>query len=247
MTAPAGSAPVASTFPRLYRVVLEMLVTRARVLALGGLAVIAVLLSIAVHATPPYDRSDAAWQLVDSYGLSLLVPVVALVFASASLGDPSEDGTLVYLWLRPIPRWQLAVAAFAASLTLTVPLAVAPMILASIIASAGARLVGATAVALLIAAVAYSAVFCGLGLRVRRALVWGMAYLLIWEQAVARVSHGAARLSLFISARSVLAWIDGHQAPRNAVSPVTGIVFPAAVTIVALWLTRRSLDRGEVT
>ena len=41
---------------------------------------------------------------MDSYGLSLLIPVVALVFASAALGYLAEDGTLVYLWLRPLAR-----------------------------------------------------------------------------------------------------------------------------------------------
>ena len=72
--------------------------------------------------------ADAAWTLVDAYGLSLLIPVVALVFASAALGDLAEDGTLVYLWLRPLPRWQLALAAFAASVTVAVPVAVLPLV-----------------------------------------------------------------------------------------------------------------------
>ena len=93
---------------------------------------------------------------------------------------------------------------------------------------------------------AYSAVFCGLGLRVRRALAWGLAYLLIWEQAVARVSHGAARASLFISTRSLAAYIAHHRPPHNAVAWTTGLVFPLVVTVAALVLTTRSLDRGEI-
>ena len=61
--------------------------------------------------------------------------------------------------------------------------------------------------------IAYSAVFCGLGLRVRRALAWGLAYLLIWEQAVARVSHGAARASIFVNTRSLAAYVAHHSPP----------------------------------
>ena len=97
------------------------------------------------------------------------------------------------------------------------------------------------------AQVAYSAVFCGLGLRVRRALAWGLAYLLIWEQAVGRVSHGAARASLFINARSLVAYIADRPPPRNAVAPATAVILLLVVSVVAVLLTTRSLNRGEVT
>jgi ABC-2 type transport system permease protein len=176
----------------------------------------------------------------------LLVPVVSLVFASAALGDVAEDGTLVYLWLRPYPRWQLAVAAFAASVTVVVPVAVLPLVIAAAITGEGGRLVAGAAVGGLLMTVAYSAVFCGLGLRVRRALAWGLAYLLIWEQAVARVSHGAARASIFVNTRSLAAYIAHHSPPRNAVAWTTGLIFPLVVVVVALVLTSRSLDRGEI-
>ena len=53
--------------------------------------------------TPP-TRIEAGTSFIDAFGLSLLVPVTTLVFASAALGDPADDGTLVYLWLRPVPR-----------------------------------------------------------------------------------------------------------------------------------------------
>ena len=233
---------------RLWSVLTSSIATRARLLALGALGLGAVLLGVGVRVANPTDRAQAAWSVVNGYGLSLLVPVVALVFASASLGDPSEDGTLVYLWLRPVPRWQLALSAFAASVTVVAPIAVAPLVVGAAVTGTGWRLVAASAAGGMLATVAYSAVFCGLGLRVRRALAWGLAYLLIWEEAVARISHGAARVSLFVSTRSLAASIARHTPPpRNSVSAVTGLVFPLVVTVVALAVTARSLDRGEVT
>jgi len=213
---------------------------------MGLLGVVAVALGLAVHFTNSGNRPGAAWSLVDSYGLSLLVPVVALVFASAALGDLAEDHTLVYLWLRPVPRSQLAIGAVAATITVVVPIAVIPLVIGAALTGDGGRLVAAAAVGGTLATVAYSAVFCGIGLRVRRALAWGMAYLLIWEQAVARVSHGAARASLFISSRSVAARVAGHPPPHNAVAWPTGLIFPLVVTVVAVALTARSLNRGEI-
>lgn len=231
----------------LYITLVRALATRGRLLAMGGLGFIAVLLGILVRSRSVFDRPDAAWRLVDNYGLSVLVPVVALVFASAVLGDPAEDGTLVYLWLRPVPRWQLALVAGAAALTVSVPLAVAPTVAASVLSGAGGRLVlGATCGALL-AAAAYTAVFVGLGLRVRRALAWGLAYLVIWEQAVARIAKGAARLSISVTSRTVDARLAGHDPlPRNAMSMPVALVVPLVFTALALVFTARSLDRGEI-
>jgi ABC-2 type transport system permease protein len=243
--APAGATAAAV---RVWTVLVSSIATRARLVGLGILGLGAIVLGVAIRVAQPTDQAHATWTLVDGYGLSLLIPVVALVFASAAFGDPAEDGTLVYLWLRPLPRWQLALAAFAASVTVVGPVAVAPLVVGAAITGTGWRVVAAAAAGGMLATVAYSAVFCGLGLRVRRALAWGLAYLLIWEQAVARVSHGAARASLFINTRSLAASIGRHSPPpRNAVSPVTGLVFPLVVTLLALALTTRSLDRGEVT
>ena len=59
----------------------------------------AVVIGVFIRASNPFNRPGAAWSLVDAYGLSLLVPVVAVLFATAALGDLAEDGTLVYLWL----------------------------------------------------------------------------------------------------------------------------------------------------
>ena len=231
----------------LYRTTLRSLGTRGRLLALGAMGFIAVLLAILVRARS-FDRTDAAFRVVDGYGLSVLVPVVALVFASAALGDPAEDGTLVYLWLRPVPRWQLAVAAAAAALTISVPTAVAPVIIAAAITGIGSRFVVGAACGALMAAAAYTAVFSGLGLRVRRALAWGLAYLLIWEQAVARVAKGAARVSISVTTRTITARLANHTPlPRNAMSMPVAVLVPAIATAVALALTSRSLERGEIT
>jgi ABC-2 type transport system permease protein len=216
------------------------------VLGLGLLGLGAVVIGVAIRAANPLDRAQASWSLVDSYGLSLLVPVVALLFGSAALGDLSEDGTLVYLWLRPVARSWLALSALAAAVTAALPISVIPLVIGTALSGGSGKLLAATAAASVLATLAYSAVFSGLGLRVRRALAWGLAYLLIWEQAVARVSHGAARASLFISTRSLAAHIAGQQPPKNAVAWTTGLAFPLIVVAVALYVTTRSLDRGEI-
>ena len=72
----------------MWWVIVRSIATRVRVAGLGLLGAAAVALGIAVRLAQPANRPNAAWTLVDGYGLSLLIPVVALVLASdASLGD----------------------------------------------------------------------------------------------------------------------------------------------------------------
>ena len=246
MTAAKASRVTRSPVITIWWLLVVWIASRARLAGLGLLGAVAVVIGVFIRASNPFNRPGAAWSLVDTYGLSLLVPVVALLFATAALGDLAEDGTLVYLWLRPVQRRWIAICAVAASVTVAVPVAVIPLLVGTAISGGGWRLVAAAATASTLATVAYSAVFCGLGLRVRRALAWGLAYLLIWEEAVARVSHGAARASLFVSAGSIAARIARHSPPRNAVAWTTGLAFALVVTAVAVYLTARSLDRGEI-
>jgi len=53
--------------------------------------------------------------IVAAYGLGIVVPLAALWFGTSAIGDLVEDRLLVYLWLKPIPRWQLPAAAILAT------------------------------------------------------------------------------------------------------------------------------------
>ena len=228
----------------LYRLFLRSQLVRGRVIGLGSLGLLAVLLGFAVGATDGAGPRDAA-QLVSGFGLALFVPVTVLVFASAVLGDPNEDGTLVYLWLRPVARWHMAVAAFAATLTICLPLIVVPMVVSAALAG-DTELVLATVASCGIATVAYAGVFTWLGLRVKRALVWGLAYIMIWEGFVARAGATPARFSIRASTRSLLGTVaDG---PRDFVelSAAAAVAIPLVAAAIGLVLTVRRLTTQDV-
>ena len=53
------------------------------------------------------NPEQAAADAVASYGLGILVPLATLWLGTSALGDLVEDRLLVYLWLKPVPRWQL--------------------------------------------------------------------------------------------------------------------------------------------
>lgn len=233
----------------VYRLLLRSLVSKPRIAALAAIGIVGVLIAFAIRVA---DITDADRRLVitrdllGGYGLNLVVPVTALVFASAAFGDPTDDRTMVYLWLTPIPRWRLVAAGWAAALTVAGPVAVLPVVLAAALAGGEGRLVAAAAVGAALATVGYTALFLGLGLLVRRALAWGLAYVLIWELAVARVSKGAARLSVSVYSRSVLSEVGDVVKPGNAAAVSTSLIVLALVVLAAAALTTRALARADV-
>jgi ABC-2 type transport system permease protein len=230
----------------LVRTLLRGVLTRGRVVGLVALGLVAPLLGLAIGASSQAQPLEDGALMVNAFGLSLFVPVVTLVFASAALGDPNEDGTLVYLWLRPVARWRLAVAAVVASLIVALPLVVLPLVLAAAATGAGGDLVLGTVVACAVGTLAYGGMFTWLGLRVRRALVWGVAYVLVWEGFVARAGIFPARLAIRTHTGTLLSRMAGGYEPEWVVATTTAVLVPLAVLVVAVALTARRLVRQDV-
>jgi ABC-2 type transport system permease protein len=230
----------------MFRLVLRMQVRRGRAIALGSLGLLPIILAIAVRASSDPNRLQGMFDIVDGLGLAVLAPVTALVLSSAALGDLAEDRTLVYVWMRPVPRWRMALGALGATVLVVIPFVLIPLIVSSFIAGAPGDLVSATLASGLVAIVGYASIFLGLGLVVRRALVWGLAYVLIWEGAVARAARGAARFSVQVYARSLLAAIADHTPPRQAASTTASVVVPIIIVIGGYIATVRWLQRADV-
>lgn len=81
--------------------------------------------------------------------------VAVLVFGAAVLGDLIDDGSLVYLWLRPVPSWVHVLARWAATVTVVVPLVLVPVVVATAIIDTSPQLVEAAALGGLVAVMGY--------------------------------------------------------------------------------------------
>ena len=230
----------------VYRHLVSSVVTRGRLAGLLALGAVTVVVGLAIGASDTADKLDDGTSMVATLGLGVFVPVVALVIASAVLGDPNEDGTLVYLWLRPVPRWTLAVGAAGAALSVSLPLVVVPMALASALTRAGPELTQATIAACIVSSLAYTGLFTFLGLRVKRAMAWGLAYILVWEGFVANAGSGARFVSVRAHAQSVLSRIaDGPDRYVHS-SMTTAVLVPVLAGAVAVLFTMRRLQRQDV-
>jgi ABC-2 type transport system permease protein len=230
-----------------YRVVLTQLVTRGRVAALVLVGAVVAIVAAAVGASDEIDDPlEAAVRVIADLGFTALVPIVALVFATASLGDMRDDGTLVYLWLRPMDRWPVVVGAWAASVTVSLPLTVVPLGIASVLVDTGGELVTATVLACAVGVIAYAALFVLLGLLVRNAIVWGLAYVLIWEGIVAGYGNIPARLSVRGYTRSIITARTGVDLELGDLSLAPGVIVPALAAVAALAAAARRLRRMDI-
>ena len=77
------------------------------------------------------DPLRATTEIALGYGLGIVVPLATAWLATSSVGDLVEDRLLVYLWLKPVPRWQLPAAAVLATVTIVVPLVAVPLVVAA--------------------------------------------------------------------------------------------------------------------
>lgn len=228
-----------------YSILIRTLASRGRLYAIGALGVLVVLVGVAVRTAEDSSSADA-FDAVNAAGLALFVPVTALVFASAALGEMVEDNTLVYLWARPVRRVELTLAALGAALTVSLPCVLATMLAMSLLLGVDAAFVVGTLVAATASTVAYSALFVGFGARVPRALVWGLVYIAVWEGIVASVGSGLARTSLRLYSESLLRSIAGVDPERFAVGPGVAAIVLIAVTAVGIALTTVILERADV-
>ncbi len=232
-----GAAPV--TRPRaldslvaLYVLVLRTQVTLVRLLCIGALGALSIV--IGVFASLDDNPTQAAADAVSGYGLGILVPLATLWFGTSAIGDLVEDKLLVYLWLKPVPRWQLPGAAVLATLTIVVPLAVLPLTVSALVAGAG-DVAWATLLAASLAALAYSGLFVAAGLWFRRAVWWGLAFVLIWENAVAHTAEGAGKFTVTGWATSVLGLAPAIDLRHEAGLAAVGFVVLPAIAIAG-WL-----------
>jgi ABC-2 type transport system permease protein len=222
--------PTPGALPLLYRLLLRMQLTRARLIAIGALGVVAVVVGATIGSSHVADPADAGARFISRFGLALLVPVASLVFASAALGA----------------RWKIVGAAALSSLTATWPIVAVPLALTAAITGGGADLVVGTLGAVTVSMIGYIGLFVALGLRVKRALVWGLLYIFIWEGFVATANSSAARLAVRTYGRSVLSAITDTDVGTTQISSPWRVVTPILVALVALTYATRRLRRQDI-
>jgi ABC-2 type transport system permease protein len=235
--------------PTILRITARGLLGRKRSLLLIPLPLL--LIGIAVLGRLSGEDPDL-WgrEVLISLGLSVVLPLTALIVGTSALGSEIDDGTVVHILTKPLPRSEIILAKLAVAFGLTVAVGAVPLGIAGAIVES-ARLGVGLAVGATVAALVYSAIFVALSLVTRRPVAFGLLYLLVWESLLADYLSGTRMFSVQQYALAVADRVASNPLVEGAVSLPLAIIMSVLVTIGATYLATDRLRsfslRGEAT
>jgi ABC-2 type transport system permease protein len=243
-----------ATIPEIGQVTLRQLLGRRRTILLLLLSAIPVLLAIVFWAAKDANVQRFATGVLDAVAVTLLLPIVAVLFGTAAFGAEIEDGTIVYLLAKPISRWAVLVAKLVGAAGMTAFLTIVSVVISGAIVLAplgedGAAATRAFMAAMAVGSICYVSLFLVLSLFTRRALLIGFVYVLVWEGALSSLLPGIANLSIRQYSLGVgnAFWqmnsSEAHLSPSTALPLAIGLV--VVTFLIATWrLTRFELPGG---
>jgi ABC-2 type transport system permease protein len=202
------------------------LMRRSRVFWLVLLASVpGLIFAVAGIDLDPDDLSEAFVGIMLSVGFTYAI--AALILTVSTLRDERDEGTLPYIYMRPIPRLSLAVSSLLAGTLAAGTIALGgwvATVLAGLIHGADMATVVPGAALLLAAAVGYAAIFVPVGYLFSRSVLVGLGYLVLVELALSGLVTGLAQLSIWRIAASI--YVDIVDTTGLPVDEALGAVAP---------------------
>jgi len=238
-------------FLEISKVTLRQLLGRRRTTLLVLLSALPVLLAIAFRVVGREDIDRFTHVIFDTITITILMPLVAILFGSGAFGAEIDDGTVVYLLAKPVPRW-IVIAAKASSATVMAILltgtstALAGLIDLVPIGADGVSATLAMILAVVVGSACYVLLFLAVSLFTRRALVIGIGYMLVWEGALSFLLAGISNLSIRQYALGASAAIYNLPLQESRLSADTAFILAGVLVVAALVVSTWKLMRFEL-
>jgi ABC-2 type transport system permease protein len=223
---------------------------RRRALLLLVLPLILLILAVVLTVTG-YNDLNASTAVLQRFSLGALLPLLALIAGTGVIGPEIDDGQIMYVLTKPIPRPVITTTKLLVAITLVVLFAVVPTLVAGVIMSGmTAQLAFAFTIGVLVGGVAYSAVFVALAVASRFAVTIGLLYALVWEVLIGNVAPGARKLSILQWSTSVTDALTTATTVKSEVSlgvalVLLVIVSGAGAVLAAVRLRTLSITGAE--
>lgn len=227
--------------PVVVRLTVGTLLGRRRGLLFVALPAVLLLLAVALRWAAGVDHAVTAGFL-STFAIGTVLPLLALVAGTGAIGPEIDDGSIVYLLAKPVPRWHIAVSKLLVAIACVTVFGAVPIAIAAVVMSGthGGLAVGFFIGAML-AGVGYCAVFVLLAVVSRHAVVLGLVYALVWESLIGNFVPGAQTLSIQQWALAVTREIVSVAMPTANVGLRVAVPALLIVTGVAAWYTGRRL------
>jgi ABC-2 type transport system permease protein len=237
----------------VFTLTLRQFAGRRRSLLLLLLALVPVAVAIIYRLGEHVDQHDwTANVLLNGIVMTSVLPLACLILGTSALGSEIEDGTTVYILAKPVPRYEIVAAKFAASALVAAAFVLPATIISGLIALQGVPkdgIVTGFAIATLVGVFAYTAVFVLLSVATSRALLFGLAYVFIWEGLVTELFSGTRYLSIrqyCLGIADLISKVSEDDFQAN-LGGVEGLMLATIVAAAALVLAVRRLEAFELT
>ncbi|GAA0996716.1 ABC transporter permease [Acrocarpospora macrocephala] len=169
---------------------------RKRIWLLAALPLALIAIAVLLRLIGGGDENTAV-RLMEKFAIGTILPLLGLIAGTGVISPEIEDGTIIHLLSKPIPRPSIALTKFAVAASLIVAFSAVPTFLAAyLLIGTEAGVAAGFAFGALFAGIAYAAVFLLVGVLTKHAVVVGVIYALVWEGAIGGYVPGARKLSI---------------------------------------------------
>ena len=221
---------------------------RRRIFLLALLAALPVLIGVLIRVAG--GRPDAD-RVLDTLVVRFVMPLVALIVGTTVIGSEIDDGTAVYLMVKPIARWRIVLSKALVAGGLTAALILPAVIVTAILLSRTdlATTLEAFTIACFFGGTAYAIAFLALSPVTSRAFRIGLAYVLIWEGVLASLLEGTKFLSIRQATLGIAAALGvdtpGEPLPQTVSAAVLAVVIAGGFMLASWRLARFEVRGGD--
>ena len=194
------------------------------------------------------EDSAAMTSVLYGVGLVLTVPLVSLVAGTGVLAPEIDDGSIVYLLAKPVPRPVIVVSKTVVAVGCVLVFGVLPVALTGLFLNPSAPELGVGyGLGALLAGVTYSALFVMLAAVTRHAVVFGLVYVLLWEGLLGSVLSGIRWFSVTQWGTAVAEKVSRDIGLSVDLAVPYALVAAAVVTVAAVWFAGNRLRSFRLT
>ena len=232
----------------------RQLFARRRLLLAAAFSLAPLLIAVVFRVTAAdVDASSGAFllTLLREVVIGTELPIAAVVFGTTAFGGEIDDGTLVYLLVKPIARWRVVVSKYLVAAACTTAVMLPALFLPWLLvrnADLPATVPLSFAAGVGGGALLYCALFVMLGLALRRSLVVGLVYVIGLEIVLSRSIAGLRSLSVREFALSITEAVGkaAVQFTDPVVAMTTVWTMGTIILVGSIAFSMRRLARYEV-
>lgn len=219
----------------ILRLGLRSLFGRARVWLMIAMPVVMLALAAVIRAASAGGMDDAGAEgFLRVFGVGIVVPVVALVATTTLINSEFDDGSIIYLLTKPIPRLTIIASKAVIVLGAGIVFAAVPMLLAGFVLIGGSSGVAVAALAGgVVSTVAYVGIFTALATTMKRSIVGCLLFWLLWESTISSLLSPVKWLSARAWGNAVIQHIATAAGDGKPAVPLLYAALGAAVALAA--------------